>query len=183
MDDLDKLSQGLRGGAGAQNAIDATGTPGGLALAGALEAQGGLDGLLAKLRAAGLGDQVDSWISTGPNQPIDPRQLKAAIGDDGAQRLAGATGLDVSALLPMLAAFLPQIIDMLTPDGTVPAGGLNGATAVGGLPDLGGLLGGMLGGAGAGGAGRAGTSGAGGAGGLDDLLGGLGGMLGGDKGR
>lgn len=177
MDDLDKLSQGLRGGPGAQGAIDATETPGGLQLAGALEAQGGVDGLLAKLREAGLGDQVDSWISTGPNQPIDPQQLRSAIGDDGAQRLAGATGLDLSALLPMLAAFLPQIIDMLTPDGTVPAGGLNGAT-VAGLPDLGGLLGGVLGGAAAGG-----TSGATGAGGLDDLLGGLGGMLGGDKGR
>lgn len=177
MDDLDELTQGLRGGVGARGAVDATETPGGLALAGALEAQGGLDGLLAKLRAAGLGDQVDSWIGTGPNQPMDPAQLKAAIGDDGAQRLAGATGLDLSALLPMLAAFLPQIIDMLTPDGTVPTGGLDGATAGGGLPDLGGLLGGVLGGAAAGGTGAAG------AGGLDDLLGGLGGMLGGDKGR
>ena len=47
----------------------------------------------------------------------------------------------------MLAAFLPQIVDMLTPNGQAPAGGLNGAA--GSLPDLGGLiggLGGMLGG-------------------------------------
>lgn len=175
MDDLANLSRGLRGRSGSDDAIDATDTPGGGALADAIEAQGGIDGLLARLRAAGLGDQVDSWISTGPNQPIEPAQLKAAIGDDGAQRLAGATGLDLSALLPMLAAFLPQIIDMLTPDGTVPAGGLNGATGGAGLPDLGGLLGGVLGGSASGGAGSAG--------GLDDLLGGLGGMLGGDKGR
>lgn len=165
MDDLAKLSQGL-GGAGAQGAIDATETPGGLQLASALEAQGGIDGLLAKLREAGLGDQVESWIGTGPNQSIDPQQLKAAIGDDGAQRLAGATGLDLSALLPMLAAFLPQIIDMLTPDGAVPDGGLNGAASA--MPgDIGGMLGGLLGGSG----------GAGGA----DLGGMLGGLLGGDK--
>ena len=179
MDDLSNLSKGLEG-AGSQGAIDATETPGGLALAGALEAQGGLDGLLAKLRAAGRSDQGDSWHSTGPNQPIDPAQLKAAIGDDGAQRLAGATGLDLSALLPLLAAFLPQIIDMLTPDGSVPTGGLDSATAGGGMPDLGGLLGGVLGGAGAFGAGTAGSAGTGG---IDDLLGGLGGLLGGDKGR
>lgn len=177
MDDLDKLSRGL-GSAGSGGGTDATETSGGVQLASALEAQGGIDGLLEKLRGAGLGDQVDSWIGTGANQPLDPQQLKAAIGDDGAQRLAGATGLDLSALLPMLAAFLPQIIDMLTPDGNVPAGGLNGAAGSGGLPDLGGLLGGVLGGAGTGGTGRTG-----GAGGLDDLLGGLGGMLGGDKGR
>lgn len=177
MDDLDQLSKGL-GGPGSQGAVDATGTPGGVQLASALEAQGGIDGLVAKLREAGLGDQVDSWIGTGTNQPIDAQQLKTALGDDGAQRVAGATGLDLAALLPMLAAFLPQIIDMLTPDGNVPAGGLNGATGSGGLPDLGGLLGGVLGGAGSGGTGTSA-----GAGGLDDLLGGLGGMLGGDKGR
>jgi hypothetical protein len=71
----------------------------------------------------------------------------------------------------MLAAFLPQIIDMLTPDGNVPAGGLNGAASA--VPgDIGGMLGGLLGGAG-------GPSGAGGA----DLAGMLGGLLGGDPPR
>jgi hypothetical protein len=48
----------------------------------------------------------------------------------------------------MLATFLPQIVDMLTPDGQTPPGGLN--SAAGSLPDLGGLLGGlggMMGGA------------------------------------
>ena len=37
-------------------------------------------------------------------------------------KLSAGSGLDIATLLPMLAAFLPQIIDMLTPDGTVPAG-------------------------------------------------------------
>jgi uncharacterized protein YidB (DUF937 family) len=142
-------------------------------LAGALSSGGGLDGLVEQLRGAGLGDAVDSWIGTGANQPVDPQQLGAALGDDTVQQLSAGTGLDIGTLLPMLAAFLPQIINMLTPNGSVPDGGLNGAVASGGIPDLGGLLGGVLGGAGA----------AGGAGGLDDLLGGLGGMLGGgDKG-
>ena len=142
-------------------------------LAGALSNSGGLDGLVDQLRNAGLGDAVDSWIGTGANQPVDPQQLGAALGDEKVQQLSAGTGLDIGTLLPMLAAFLPQIINMLTPNGSVPDGGLDGAAASGGIPDLGGLLGGVLGGAG----------GAGGAGGLDDLLGGLGGMLGGgDKG-
>ena len=64
---------------------------------------------------------------------------------------------------------------MLTPQGKVPDGGLNQA-AQGQMPDLGALLGGLMGGAG-------GTGGTGGAAGLDDLLGGLGGMLGGNKGQ
>jgi len=184
MDDLSKLSQGLGGGgtdAPAPDALDATATPSGQQLASAIQAQGGIDALIGKLRAAGLGDAVDSWVGTGPNQALAPQQLGTALGDDGVQRLSAGSGLDIAALLPMLAAFLPQIIDMLTPNGSVPAGGIDNAAKSGGIPDLGGLLGGVLGGAGA--AGAAGTSGPAGAGSLDDLLRGLGGLGGGDKGR
>jgi uncharacterized protein YidB (DUF937 family) len=170
MDDLSGLMRGLDGdAAGADPAAAVSG------LANAIGAEGGLDGLVDKLRDAGLGDQVDSWIGGGPNQPIDPQQLGAALGDDEVQRLAGSSGLDIAALLPMLAAFLPQIINMLTPQGSVPDGGLDGAIGSGGMPDLGGLLGGLMGAGGAAGAGEAGGS----AGGLDDLLGGLGGLMGG----
>jgi uncharacterized protein YidB (DUF937 family) len=146
-------------------------------LAAAIQEQGGLDGLLGKLRSAGLGEQVDSWIGTGPNQAVSPQQLGTALGEDEVQHLAARSGLDVTALLPMLAAFLPQIIDMLTPGGSTPEGGLDRRAGSGGIPDLGGLLGGLLGGTAAAGGATGGT------GGLDDLLGGLGGMLGGDKGR
>ena len=82
--------------------------------------------------------------------------------------MSAGSGLDIAKLLPLLAMFLPQIIDMLTPDGKEPDGGLNRAA---GGADLGGLLGGLLGGSG----------GSTGAGSLDDLMGGLGGMLGGNK--
>ena len=134
----------------------------------AIQGAGGLDGLLAQLRAGGLGDAVDSWESTGPNIPIEPERLGSALGPDTVQKLSAGSGLDIGQLLPMLAMFLPQIIDMLTPDGQVPSGGLNGVTG-GGLGDIGGMLGGLLGG--------------GSAGGSPDLGGLLGGMLGGDKPR
>jgi len=129
----------------------------------AVQQEGGLDGLMGKLRDAGLGDQVDSWVSTGGNQPISPDQLSQALGPETVQKLSSSSGLDITKLLPLLAAFLPQIVDMLTPNGQEPAGGLTGQ----GMPDLGGLLGGILGASGgAGGAGGAG-------GGLEDVLGGL----------
>jgi uncharacterized protein YidB (DUF937 family) len=110
------------------------------------ESKGGVDGLLSALRAGGLGGAVDSWISTGSSQPVDPQRLGAALGPDSTQALAAKTGLSVEALLPMLAAFLPMIIDHLTPGGQLPEGG-----GVGSLNDLGGLLGGMLDGGGLGG--------------------------------
>ncbi|HET7168087.1 MAG TPA: YidB family protein, partial [Candidatus Limnocylindrales bacterium] len=130
---------------------------------------------IGKLREAGLGDEVDSWVANGDNKPVDPQRLGEALGPDTVKQMAAGSGIDIMSLLPMLAAFLPQIISMLTPKGTTPEGGLDNAVGSGGLGDLGGLLGGLMGG-GAGGAGGGGA-------GLDDLLGGLGGMLGGDKGR
>jgi len=167
MDDLGKMLGGL--------GADALGSGGGPNPAGAIgglvqsfQEDGGLDGLLGKLRAGGLGDQVDSWVSNGENQAVDPQQLGAALGPDTVQRLSAGSGMDIAALLPMLAAFLPRIIDMLTPAGKTPDGG---------LPDLGGLLGGLMGG-GSSGSGRASDGPD-----VGDLLGGLGGLLGGsDKG-
>jgi uncharacterized protein YidB (DUF937 family) len=108
--------------------------------------QGGVDGLLAKLRAGGLGGAVDSWVSTGSNEPVEPAQLGAALGPDTVNELSAKTGLSIQTLLPMLAAFLPIIIDHLTPDGKEPKAG-----EPANQPDLGGLLGGLLGGGGLGG--------------------------------
>jgi uncharacterized protein YidB (DUF937 family) len=166
---LNKLGDGPDGAAGSPAPAAAL-----TGLAAAIGSQGGIDGILDKLRQAGFGSQVDSWISRDGNETVPPQQLGAALGDDTVQKLSSSSGLSISMLLPLLAAFLPQIVDMLTPDGKAPAGGVNEAAAKSG-PDLGGLLGGMLGG-GAGGAGGA-------AGGLPDLGGLLGGMLGGEQKR
>jgi uncharacterized protein YidB (DUF937 family) len=176
MDDLagmlNQLGDGPDGTAGAPAPAAAL-----TGLASAIGAQGGIDGILDKLRGAGFGKQVDSWISRDGNETIPPQQLGSALGDDTVQKLSSSSGLSIAMLLPLLASFLPQIVDMLTPDGAAPAGGVNGAAAKSG-PDLGGLLGGLLGG------GAAGTGGPGGAGGgLADLGGLLGGLLGGETKR
>ena len=118
-------------------------------------AQGGVEGLLATLRSGGLGGVVDSWISTGSNQPVDPQQLGAALGPDTTAQLAQKTGLSIEALLPILAAVLPMVIDHLTPGGQLPPGG-----GIGSLDQLGGVVGSVLGQGG---------------------LGNLGGLLGGEK--
>jgi hypothetical protein len=138
----------------------------------AVQAAGGIDGIVDKLRAGGLGGAVDSWISTGQNQQVEPASIGQALGPDTVQQLAAGSGMSAGQLLPMLAAFLPQIIDMLTPHGQVPSGGLGGA--MGGLEGLGGLLGGL--------AGAVGQGSSGGTSEVGSVLGELGGMLGGNKG-
>jgi len=114
-------------------------------LAGAVQetfaSKGGVDGLLTTLRQGGLGGAVDSWISTGPNQAVEPQQLEAALGPNNVNQIAAKSGLSVEMLLPLLATFLPMIIDMLTPDGNAPKTGADG-----GMGQIGDLLGGLLGG-------------------------------------
>jgi uncharacterized protein YidB (DUF937 family) len=84
----------------------------------------GVTGVLEKLSASGLGEQVKSWVGTGANLPVSPEQIKQALGSDEIDRLALKTKLSVEEVTSHLSAALPQIVDKLTPDGKLTAGGL-----------------------------------------------------------
>jgi uncharacterized protein YidB (DUF937 family) len=86
--------------------------PGGLA--------GGLGSLLERLTSAGQGDVANSWVSPGPNQPIQPGQLGSALGQTTVSVLARHAGMSEQELLAQLSRVLPGVEDKLTPDGRVP---------------------------------------------------------------
>ncbi len=88
------------------------------------EQAGGLKGLVSKLDAKGLGAQAKSWISTDHNLPVTPAQIKEAFDPKELDMLALKTKLSVEEVTSHLAAALPQMIDKLTPDGKITAGGL-----------------------------------------------------------
>ena len=125
---MDEIGKMLGGSGGSGGVGDIAGAIGGL-----VGGEGGLEGLVNQLGKAGLGDAVSSWVSTGPNKAVDPNALGAALGPDKVQQLAGQSGLDVGALLPVLAAALPTVIDAITPDGQVPKGNAAAGLDVGGV--------------------------------------------------
>jgi uncharacterized protein YidB (DUF937 family) len=148
LDGLGELGQLLGGLSGGSGAAGQGGLPSGLgaALGGLLggaaggpagtgTGMAGLENLINGFQQAGLGEQVQSWIGTGANLPVTPEQIGAALGPDKVKELVGSTGLDIGQLLPMLAAFLPQIVNALTPHGQVPqpGAGENPLDALGGL--------------------------------------------------
>jgi uncharacterized protein YidB (DUF937 family) len=111
---------GEGGQASAQPAAPAPAAPAGGIPDGGLV--GGLTGLLQKLQDNGHGEVVKSWTSPGPNQPIDPRHLGAAIGQQNVQVAAQQAGLSEQELLQHLAQNLPQIVSSLTQNGaTMPS--------------------------------------------------------------
>jgi uncharacterized protein YidB (DUF937 family) len=90
---------------------------------------GGLGGLAEKFKSAGLGHVFDSWAGNGANQPVAPEDVHRALGEDQVRGMAAQTGMSTGQLLPMLAQFLPKIVDRLTPQGQIPDRNQTGAQA------------------------------------------------------
>jgi uncharacterized protein YidB (DUF937 family) len=88
---------------------------------------GGLTGLVQQFQQAGLGQQMSSWISTGQNLPINPEQLMQVFGQQNFQQMAGQIGMDPQQFGGQLSQMLPQLIDQLTPQGQLPASGIEDA--------------------------------------------------------
>jgi outer membrane protein OmpA-like peptidoglycan-associated protein/uncharacterized protein YidB (DUF937 family) len=85
------------------------------------EQTGGVAGFVDKFKRAGWGDLVSSWISRGANNTLTPSQLETALGESTVSRLASNVGISSSSASSALAFLVPKVIDMLTPDGVLPA--------------------------------------------------------------
>jgi len=81
---------------------------------------GGLQGLAQRFQQNGLGDVIDSWVSTGQNRPIDPNDLGRILGHDQVSQMAQQAGVPPQQGSSLLSVLLPQLIDRLTPQGQVP---------------------------------------------------------------
>jgi uncharacterized protein YidB (DUF937 family) len=82
-----------------------------------LSKSGGIGDILDKLRNAGAGGAVDTWLGKGPNEPLHPSQVEAAIDEETLQSLSRQTGMSREELLERLATNLPETVDELSPDG------------------------------------------------------------------
>jgi uncharacterized protein YidB (DUF937 family) len=106
------LLDGLLGGAvGAEMATVVNGL---------IEKHGGVSGIVSQLESQGLGNTAKSWVGTGANLPITADQVHAAFGSDMISGLAAKFGMNPQDLAQKLAQVLPQVVDKLTPNGTVP---------------------------------------------------------------
>ncbi|HYC16427.1 MAG TPA: YidB family protein [Pseudolabrys sp.] len=112
----DQLSPSLKAALGSVAAAE------GPALISALLAKtnlGGLQGVANQLQQAGLGDQVKSWLSNGPNMKITPDQIRAALGNEQVRQIAQQYGVPVDEVLKLLADHLPAAVDQASPNGKI----------------------------------------------------------------
>ena len=121
MDQLGQAAGGMMGGQTAQNPL----LQAVIGLLGQNSSVGGLTGLVQGFQKNGLGDIVNSWVSTGANLPITPDQIKQGLGGDFLNQLAGKAGVPPDVVSAQLSSLLPGVVDKLTPSGKIEAGGID----------------------------------------------------------
>jgi uncharacterized protein YidB (DUF937 family) len=113
---LGGLERLLGGGAMAGSSVR-----GGLGgLLGGLGGAGALGSLVNRFEQNGYGQQAQSWVGAGQNQPIEPHQVENALGPKAIEVLQQQTGMPREKLLAELARELPQAINDATPQGRLP---------------------------------------------------------------
>lgn len=121
MDQLGQAVGGMMGDQSGQNPL----LQAVLGLLGKDSRIGGLAGLVQAFQKNGLGDIVNSWVSTGKNLPVTPNQIEQGLGNDLLNQLAGKVGLPSDAVTAQLASILPDLVDKLTPHGKIESSGLD----------------------------------------------------------
>jgi OmpA-OmpF porin, OOP family len=85
--------------------------------------RGGMAAFLERFRSAGLGNAVDSWLSSGENTALEPEQLRQALGEGSLSAIAAKAGVPEDAASRALAWAMPNFVSVLTPGGAIPSMG------------------------------------------------------------
>ena len=98
------------------------GGPGGVAapVSGAADGMGGLGGLLQQLTQSGFGQQADSWVGTGANEPLPPQAWSKVFRPEQLSAIASQAGLSEDEARHGLSQLMPEVVDRLTPQGQLP---------------------------------------------------------------
>lgn len=82
--------------------------------------QSGVHQLVDTMQANGMGDVAGSWVGTGANRPITAAQVEQVLSPEQLARLARESGLPQDQVSQGVAAVLPDVVNTLTPDGSLP---------------------------------------------------------------
>ena len=80
---------------------------------------GGLQKILGRLQQSGS-TKGQSWVATGPNEPADADDIKAALDERELAEIAQRLGVSEDEAAEAVAQVLPDVVDQATPDGELP---------------------------------------------------------------
>lgn len=120
------LGGGSRGGSLGAGSLGAGGLGGNpmlrmlLPLVASLLMNGGLQKILGRLQQGGKGEKGQSWVSTGPNEPVDGAEIREVLDDEELAQIARQLGVSEDEAAEAVAQVLPDVIDQATPAGELP---------------------------------------------------------------
>ena len=123
---LGDLLGGILGGGARGGSLGAGGLGGNpmlrmlLPLVAGMLMNGGLQKLLARLQQSGAGAKGQSWVSTGPNEPVDAAEIKQALDGQELAQIAQKLGVSEDEAAEAVAHVLPDVVDQATPAGELP---------------------------------------------------------------
>jgi uncharacterized protein YidB (DUF937 family) len=85
-----------------------------------INSSGGLKGITSKLSNNGLGQQVQSWVGHGQNQPVSGSQVQQAVDPGAVHEMSQQSGLTHEETCDHVAKALPDAVDQATPEGKMP---------------------------------------------------------------
>ena len=88
-----------------------------------VQRNGGLGGVLQRFQHKGYSQQAASWVSTGPNEALEPQAVNDVVGTDELSRLSQQLGVSQDEVSSGMAQILPEMVNRLTPQGGVPDDG------------------------------------------------------------
>lgn len=79
----------------------------------------GLGQIVSQFEQNGLGDVVKTWVGTGQNAPVNAQQIQQGLGTGMLEQIAKSAGMNPQQASGMLAQVLPNLVDQLTPGGSI----------------------------------------------------------------
>lgn len=111
------MATGGRGGLGGRNALLLMLLP--LAMRW-VQRNGGIGAVLQRFQQKGYGPQAQSWVDMGQNQQVDAGAVNEVVGQEELSRLSQQLGVPEQEVAQGFAEILPEMVDTLTPQGSVP---------------------------------------------------------------
>ena len=78
-----------------------------------------LGGIMEKMKAGGMGDQLESFLGDGENQEMSADQVKSAFGEEGLSNVANKLGVDTDTAASQLKDILPGLLDKASSGGNL----------------------------------------------------------------
>jgi OmpA-OmpF porin, OOP family len=101
------------------------------------EEPGGMGGFLAKFRAVGLDEEVNSWLAGGAAAPLSGQQVEQALGFEAISVIADRAGVSERFAKTVLGYAVPKIICRLAQSGFLAAATATSAAGVDEVPQFG----------------------------------------------